>query len=55
MTEYGGARPEGLRLGLIFLKYLSDACEEKRGQLRFGFSDPKSGFNCGVRKRKPRI
>ena len=29
-------------LGLIFLKYISDAFEEKRGQLMFGFSDPKS-------------
>src|SRR6266704_1234697 len=29
-------------LGLIFLKYISDAFEEKRVQLLFGFSDPKS-------------
>jgi type I restriction enzyme M protein len=29
-------------LGLIFLKYISDAYEEKREQLLFGFSDPKS-------------
>jgi len=29
-------------LGLIFLKYISDAFEEKRKQLLFGFSDPKS-------------
>jgi len=29
-------------LGLIFLKYISDAFEEKREQLVFGFSDPKS-------------
>ncbi len=29
-------------LGLNFLKYISDAFEEKRGQLLFGFSDPKS-------------
>jgi type I restriction enzyme M protein len=29
-------------LGLIFLKYISDAFEEKRTQLLFGFSDPKS-------------
>ena len=29
-------------LGLIFLKYISDAFEEKRDQLLFGFSDPKS-------------
>jgi type I restriction enzyme M protein len=29
-------------LGLIFLKYISDAFEEKREQLLFGFSDPKS-------------
>jgi type I restriction enzyme M protein len=28
-------------LGLIFLKYISDAFEEKREQLLFGFSDPK--------------
>ena len=28
--------------GLIFLKYISDAFEEKREQLLFGFSDPKS-------------
>src|ERR1022692_4321028 len=40
--EYIGARPEGLCLGLIFLKYISDAFEEKREQLLFGFSDPKS-------------
>jgi len=40
--EYNGARPEGLCLGLIFLKYISDAFEEKREQLLFGFSDPKS-------------
>jgi type I restriction enzyme M protein len=42
MTEYNGARPEGLCLGLIFLKYISDTFEEKREQLLFGFSDPKS-------------
>jgi type I restriction enzyme M protein len=41
-TEYNGARPEGLCLGLIFLKYISDAFEEKREQLLFGFSDPMS-------------
>ena len=29
-------------LELIFLKYISDAFEEKREQLLFGFSDPKS-------------
>ena len=29
-------------LGLIFLKYISDAFEEKREQLLFGYSDPKS-------------
>jgi len=29
-------------LGLIFLKYISDAFEEKREQLVFGFSNPKS-------------
>src|SRR3954465_5812304 len=29
-------------LGLIFLKYISDAFEEKREQLLFGFADPKS-------------
>ena len=29
-------------LGLIFLKYISDALEEEREQLLFGFSDPKS-------------
>ena len=29
-------------LGLIFLKYISDAFEEKREQLLFGFSDPQS-------------
>src|SRR5436189_4278327 len=29
-------------LGLIFLKYISDAFEEKREQLLFGLSDPKS-------------
>ncbi len=42
MTEYNRARPEGLCLGLIFLKYISDAFEEKREQLLFGFSNPKS-------------
>jgi type I restriction enzyme M protein len=31
-----------VRLGLIFLKYISDAFEEKREQLLFGFSDPRS-------------
>jgi type I restriction enzyme M protein len=31
-------------LGLIFLKYISDAFEEKREQLLFGFSDPKSDW-----------
>ena len=41
-SGYNGARPEGLCLGLIFLKYISDAFEEKREQLLFGFSDPKS-------------
>jgi len=40
-SEYNGARPEGLCLGLIFLKYISDAFEEKREQLLFGSSDPK--------------
>jgi len=29
-------------LGLIFLKYISETFEEKREQLLFGFSDPKS-------------
>ena len=29
-------------LGLIFLKYISDAFEEKREQLLFGYADPKS-------------
>ena len=29
-------------LGLIFLKYISDAFEEKREQLIFGYADPKS-------------
>ena len=33
-------------LGLIFLKYISDAFEEKREQLLFGFSDPKSVGLC---------
>lgn len=28
-------------LGLIFLKYISDAFEEKRGQLEFEFSNPE--------------
>jgi hypothetical protein len=41
-TEYNGARPEGLCLGLIFLKYVSDSFREKREQLLFGFSDPRS-------------
>jgi type I restriction-modification system DNA methylase subunit len=31
-------------LGLIFLKYISDAFEEIREQLLFGFSDPKSDW-----------
>src|SRR5205809_6863431 len=31
-------------LGLIFLKYISDAFEEKRQQLLFGLSDPKSDW-----------
>jgi hypothetical protein len=39
-TAYNSARPEGLCLGLIFLKYLSDSFGEKREQLLFGFSDP---------------
>jgi len=30
MTGYNGVRPEGLCLGLIFLKYISDAFAEKR-------------------------
>ena len=29
-------------LGLIFLKYISDSFEEKRGQLEFEYSNPKS-------------
>ena len=41
-SEYNGARPEGLCLGLIFLKYISDAFEEKREQLLAGYADPKS-------------
>jgi hypothetical protein len=41
-TEYNCARPEGLCLGLIFLKYISDAFEETREKLLFGFSDSKS-------------
>src|SRR5882672_12957506 len=40
--EYDSARPEGLCLGLIFLKYISDAFEEKRDQLLFGYADPKN-------------
>src|ERR1043166_8570198 len=31
-------------LGLIFLKYISDAFEEKREQLLMGFADPKSDW-----------
>ena len=42
MMEYNRARPEGLCLCLIFLKYNSDAFEDNREQLLFGFSDPKS-------------
>lgn len=42
MTENNRARPEGLGLGLSFLKYISDGFGEKREQLLFGFSDPKS-------------
>ena len=41
-SGYNGARPERLCVGLVFLKYISDAFEEKREQLLFGFSDPKS-------------
>ena len=41
-SGYNGARPEGLCLGFIFLEYISDTFEEKREQLLFGFSEPKS-------------
>jgi len=37
-------------LGLIFLKYISDAFEEKREQLLFGFSDPKS--DCSLKTNR---
>src|SRR5216110_2290921 len=42
-------------LGLIFLKYISDAFEEKR-QLLFGFSDPKSRWftKAGTTTRRSR-
>ena len=40
-------------LGLIFLKYISDAFEEKREQLLFGFSDPKSEWF--VKEEKERV
>jgi hypothetical protein len=36
------AKNQANNSGLIFLKYISDAFEEKREQLLFGFSDPKS-------------
>lgn len=46
-AEYNCARPEGLCLGLIFLKYISDAFEEKREQLLLSFSDPLTQRKCG--------
>ena len=32
-------------LGLIFLKYISDAFEERRGEIRAGLTDPKSTWH----------
>src|SRR4051794_19479342 len=40
-------------LGLIFLKYISDAFEEKREQLLFGFSDPKSKCSSKPNRNAP--
>src|SRR6185312_2768864 len=40
-------------LGLIFLKYISDAFEEKREQLLFGFSDPKSDLYIKDAAQRP--
>src|SRR4051794_13092707 len=41
-------------LGLIFLKYISDAFEEKREQLLLSFADPKSDdFIKDEKERKP--
>ncbi len=39
-------------LGLIFLKYISDAFEEKREQLLFGFSNPKSDYYIKDEKQR---
>jgi type I restriction enzyme M protein len=52
-SEYNCARPEGLCLGLIFLKYISDAFEGKREQLLFGFSDPKSEWFIKDEPQRP--
>lgn len=40
-------------LGLIFLKYISDAFEEKREQLLLSFADPKSDWFIKDEKQRP--
>ena len=40
-------------LGLIFLKYISDAFEEKREQLLLGFADPKSDWFIKDEAQRP--
>jgi type I restriction enzyme M protein len=40
-------------LGLIFLKYISDAFEEKRDQLLFSFADSKSEWFIKDEKQRP--
>ncbi|MEO5802890.1 MAG: type I restriction-modification system subunit M N-terminal domain-containing protein, partial [Verrucomicrobiota bacterium] len=40
-------------LGLIFLKYISDAYEEKREQLLLGFADPKSDWFIKDEAQRP--
>jgi type I restriction enzyme M protein len=54
ITEYNGARSEELCLGLIFLKYISDAFEEKR-ELLFGFSAPKSEWFIKDEKQRSEV
>src|SRR3989454_8373659 len=41
-------------LGLIFLKYISDAFEEKREQLLFGFSDPRANGSSKTNRSAPK-
>src|SRR5256885_4019608 len=40
-------------LGLIFLKYISDAFEEKREQLLLSFADPKSDWFIKDEAQRP--